>query len=356
MKSYRYGVCCAAKKGCGNMAEGGLDRDAATLHIRCGSDLKAPLVQAGFGGDFLEYSNPLCQGPVVAGENWLDRRAAFVAGAYDTQKDLPEVLDGLRRQEAALHAAASRYERVVLWCEHDSYDQLVLARCLAVFAAAMPPLLALISVDRYPAGFADPAERFIGLGQLPSAALPVLWHGRQVVSAHQARAGAAVWEALRSSDPTRLAALARGGLPLPHLAGAVLRHCRELPWVGDGLSLTERLVLQVLSEGPHTIGAIFGELQRVREPLPWLGDIMLHHIAECMKRVRAPVFMAAFDGEDRRWFKERLTITQLGRAVLAGEVDYLSLTPPERWVGGVCILPGTPCWRWDEQGAAVVVA
>ena len=32
-----------------------LDTDVPTLHIRCGSDIRDTLRQAGFGGDFLAY-------------------------------------------------------------------------------------------------------------------------------------------------------------------------------------------------------------------------------------------------------------------------------------------------------------
>jgi hypothetical protein len=35
--------------------------------------------------------------------------------------------------------------------------------------------------------------------------------------------------------------------------------------------------------------------------------------------------------------------------VLKGEVDFLTLRPPNRWVGGVQIGAGLPDWRWNEQ-------
>jgi hypothetical protein len=44
-----------------------------------------------------------------------------------------------------------------------------------------------------------------------------------------------------------------------------------------------------------------------------------------------------------------LIITDLGLAVLKGEVDFLTLRPPGRWVGGVQIGTGLPDWRWNEQ-------
>jgi hypothetical protein len=92
-----------------------------------------------------------------------------------------------------------------------------------------------------------------------------------------------------------------------------------------------------------------------REPLPWLGDLMFRFVVENMRRVNQPVFTAAFDGKDRSWPQERLTITELGLAVLARQVDWLSLHPPVRWVGGVSIL-GTPqCWRWDEGVSGIVL-
>jgi len=328
-----------------------VDADVETLHIRCGSDLRSSLENARFAGAFLEYSDPLCQGPVVQDEGWLERRAEFLVHAFgpSTGRDATHIADDLHRAENALQSAAERYQRVVLWFEHDTYDQLVLARCLAQFAETPPRRLELISVDRFPG-----ATRFIGLGQLPPEALRLLWEERQPVTQRQASAGGLVWEMLRSPDPTRLARAVRGGIPeLPHLARALRRHCQELPWSDDGLSLTERLVLQVLAERPRTVGQTFAELMLSREPLPWLGDLMFLFIVESMKRAAEPVFTGAFDGDDRRWVREQLTITALGRAVLAGEVDWLSLFPPERWLGGVHIGSGRPCWRWDDRAGDV---
>ena len=205
------------------------DADARALHIRCGSDLRPTLLAAGFIGDYLEYSNPLCQGPVLPGDDWLEARAAFVARDYAPQAD---VLGGLRDAEAALYAAAGCYERVVMWFEHDSYDQLILARCLDAFAGAPPPVLELISVADYPV-----EGRFRGLGQLGSEAMQVLWPRRMPVTPAALQAGRTVWRMLRAPDPTGLAALASSGIPdPPHLAGAVSRHCQELPWIGDGLA------------------------------------------------------------------------------------------------------------------------
>jgi hypothetical protein len=261
-----------------------------------------------------------------------------------------EIAAVLRRAEAALHTASERYERVVLWFEHDTYDQINLSRCLAQFATTPPALLEMVTLEHYPG-----AMRFMGLGQLPPEALRLLWNQRQPVSAIQARAGAKVWTLFRQPDPTPLAAMASAGIPeLPYLGRAMRRHCQELPWIGDGLSLTQRLILQLLAEQPRTIGRVFHYLMLEREPLPWLGDLMLGSIVEHMKHANQAVFGAAFETEDRLWYREMLTITDMGRAVLAGKVDFLSLSPPERWLGGVCIRASAPCWRWDDRRGTTV--
>jgi hypothetical protein len=301
------------------------DRGMTTLHIRCGSDIFPALREAGFAGDLLEYSDPLCQGPVLDEAGWLERRAAFVAEFYSAQSR-EQIAEGLRSTEERLRAAAASYQRIVLWFEHDTYDQLILARCLAQFAETRPARLELISAASYPGGV-----RFIGLGQLPPEALRLLWRERAPVSGASLLAGQSVWTALRSADPRPLAELARTGIPdLPQLGRAVRRHCQELPWLRTGLSLTERLILQLLAEAPLTLNQTWYRLMMEREPLPWLSDLLFRFIIENMKRVEAPVFTGRFEGEDHHWPKERLTLTPLGHAVLAGQVDWMSLRPPAR--------------------------
>lgn len=329
------------------------DRGMTTLHLRCGSDIDPGLKQAGFTGDFLEYSDPLCQGPLTAGPDWLERRADFVASAYGQAagRGRDEIEAELQQAEEDLRSAALRYERIVLWFERDSYDQLILARCLARFAERPPQRLELVSPAHYPGGV-----RFIGLGQLPPEALRLLWDERQPVAAAALATGRAAWEALRARDPRPLAALAASGTPdLPPLATALRRHCQELPWTIDGLGLTERLILQLLAERSHSAGRVYAQLMLEREPLPWMSDLIFHHILCGLRQVAQPVLLGPCGAAPQQaWTQEHLSITALGRAVLAGEVDWLSLAPPPRWLGGVPITSTSPVWRWDDRQGAIV--
>jgi Domain of unknown function (DUF1835) len=330
-----------------------LDSDLRTLHIRCGSDLAEPLQRAGFHGDFYEHNYPYLIGPVREGPGCLEQRARFIVDAYSDSRDAPRQLEsellGLQRAEQLLHDSAE-YDRVVVWSEFDCYDQLALVRLLGHYSMQpRPAQLELINVGEFPG-----AIRFIGLGQLPPEALRLLWATRRAATAAMLNLGLQTWRALVDPDPRALAAIMRGGTPaLPLLAKALQRHLRELPSNRNGLSLTEEMSLQQLAEAETTLIRLIGRQVYELDPLPGQGDsnvrFRLLHMEEASARVFERHPDIEFDGQPRSPWTDRLTITDLGRAVLAGEVDFLSLQPPNRWVGGVEIGHGLPDWRWNER-------
>lgn len=81
------------------------DANLKTLHIRCGSDIRKTLPAAGFIGDFLEYSNPYCQGPIVDGADFLTCRAEFLSTSYGMYS-FDETLSVLQDEENRLANAA----------------------------------------------------------------------------------------------------------------------------------------------------------------------------------------------------------------------------------------------------------
>jgi len=327
-----------------SIAGGAAPDDRRTLHIRCGSDIREKLTRAGFAGDFLEFADPYCQGPVPRDGDLLSIRAAFVASRYGLSREESE--RRLKEEYEGLAKAPTRYGRLALWFEHDSYDQLVLARVLAEFEALIArPAIELICVDHFPA-----IDRFIGLGQLDEVELRLLWSARKPVTEDQLRLGVAAWSALRDPSPASLAALAATGTPmLPEMAPALRRHLQELPWTGDGLSLTQRLSLQALATGSRTFSQIFAELSRRTEPRPFLGDRMLWTIIEEMTHGDDVPIVLDPATEADGWPNRRVSLTETGRALLDGKLDWLTLNPPERWIGGVRIVPGSDAWRWSPE-------
>lgn len=330
------------------VATGAPDGAVKTLHIRCGSDIAGRLTEAGFVGDFLEYSNPFCIGPVTGDPDQPEQiiaRSQFLANNYSgiPLYTLPQIVNKMTLENDRLAAAYQQYERIVLWFEHDSYDQLILARCLDLFHTHRPRQLELISVNHFPGPM-----RFIGLGQLPSEALRLLWRSRKTVSVQQMVFAKMAWQAVKSSTPSKLAAIVRAqNAVLPDLRAALHRHIRELPSVQNGLALTEHLILDILAEGSRTLGRTFHQLMTEREPLPWLTDLIFAHVVGAMRRASEPAVTVA-EAEAGPWYRGQLTMTDTGRHVLEGRRDWLSCAPPERWVGGVPIGHDAPGWRWNE--------
>ncbi|PWC23769.1 DUF1835 domain-containing protein [Brenneria nigrifluens DSM 30175 = ATCC 13028] len=322
------------------------DHALSTLHIRCGSDIQQPLRQAGFRGDYLAYSDPFCQGPVLTGDDWLPQRVAFIASHYTSRIGISrqQLQQQREQEERTLLSAGENYRRVVLWFEHDSYDQLILARCLAHFDAHPAPLLEMVTVDRYPG-----SRRFLGLGQLPTEALLLLWQARQPVTPRQCRLGRQVWEGLRSDNPSTLLSLATAvAADLPFMPQALLRHCQEFPSVKNGLGLTEQLALRCLAERPHTPKQLFHTLTEHHDPLPWLGDIMLDDIIDGLRLAPEPALsLDAASGV--------LSLTEVGRALLDNRLDWMNCYPAERWLGGVRIDGGQRGWRWHQQSQKLVL-
>lgn len=341
------------------IAELALDGDARTLHVRCGSDLREPLRDAGFNGDFLEHSYPYLIGPVREGPGCLEQRARFLVESYANDRDPPleyaGVLDGLTRDEQRLHDSVA-YDRVVIWSERDCYDQLVLVRLLGHYAAnGRPPRIELVNVGDFPGGV-----RFIGLGQLPPEALRLLWQQRSSATPEQLSLGLESWEALASDDPRALAAIVRSGTPaLPLLAPALHRHLRELPSVENGLGFTQQMALGMLAEQPRSLNLLIGRMTYFDDPLPGQGDAQVRDRLLAMELARERVFTREpsldREGRARPPWTGVLTITDRGREVLAGEVDFQSLVPPPRWVGGVRISEDSPDWRWDEARREAVL-
>jgi hypothetical protein len=326
-----------------------LDGDVPTTHVRCGTDIRDGLVRAGLTGAFVEFVDPLCQGPVPHDGDLLEIRARFVASAYDLSP--PLVRDDLARQMHALEATRET-DRVVLWFEHDTFDQLILARILALYAEhGAPRTLELVQVNRYPG-----VDRFKGLGELSAAALRMLWDDRHPVGPAILALGANVWEALRQPSPSALSELACATDALPALGPAVLRHLQELPWRGDGLSLTERMALQIVAEGPLSAGEAFGRFgdQDTGTHLG-LGDSMFFAMLRRLAAAPSPPIVIA-RGSPESPHRDVVTLSPTGRRLVAGELDWLATRPLERWVGGVRVSTGMPDWRWDPMAAAPVLA
>jgi hypothetical protein len=138
---------------------------------------------------------------------------------------------------------------------------------------------------------------------------------------------------------------------LPQMGRAVLRHLQELPWTGDGLSLTQRLALQLVAARPSSAWHVFVRLMNELEPLPYLGDSMFWVILKDMLAANPAPIDIALPTAGEPWHAVLLRPTDAGQRLLSNELDFLSCAPPARWVGGVAITGARPVWRWDPAAA-----
>jgi hypothetical protein len=325
------------------------------LHITNGDSAADTLHQTGLEGEVISWRDVLHEGPVPAGLalDQLSRlRARFLAdcgwGRYE------DILADFMRRDSTL-AQFQAHQEVVLWFEHDLYDQLQLIQLLDWFARQdlNATTLSLICINTFP-GIDD----FHGLGELNSAQLGSLYGTRRAVTAAQLALGSAAWQAFCAPEPTALVALLdQDTSALPFLHDALLRHLEQFPALGNGLSRTERQILEVVASGAQQPIAIF-MAQQAREEHPFMGDSTLWSYIESLSNSHDPLLHAnggAFVPPDvpHQGLKQVLALTERGRAVLAGQADRVR-SGLDRWLGGVHLAGSDVEWRWDAQGRRIV--
>ncbi len=322
------------------------DAGRRTLHIRCGNDIQRALAVAGFSGDFLAFPDPYVHGPVpetATLEEFIRIRAAYISS--DNNPPFEVVLKNLTQNYADLETARD-YDAVYLWFEHDSYDQLILAKLLDFFSEAdrRPPVLKMITVTNFPG-----VKIFNGIGQLPPEALRMLWEEFREVTAAQLAIGTRAWAALRSPTPKALQDLIATGTPeLPTMAHALDRHLRQLPSTRNGLNLTENLTLHILDEkGAMNAARLFGWYTNHYEPLTFMGDTGYWHLLEDLAAPRHPAITLDKQGDKpNQW---QVSLTANGRDLMVNRSDWLKLNEIDRWVGGIHIdTRGGSIFRVDD--------
>lgn len=286
------------------------------LHLTNGDATATLLRQTGLTGTIVPWRDVLHLGPVRAGlalEAMSDARARFVAACR--WAPLTDALRQFGARDAALRSA----RRVVLWFEHDLYDQLQLIQILATVAEQPDTRAELIAIDAFPG-----VVPFRGLGQLSPAQLATLWPQRRPVGAGALALAARAWRAFTSPDPLALPGLVAGDLgALPFLRAALLRLLEEHPQAPDGLGRTDRQILRAVAAGHAQFDALF-QICTDMERAPFLGDTALRWHLDALIAAPSPLVT-----------RPPYRLTPAGRRVLDGEVDARVLNGLDRWIGGV---------------------
>ena len=316
------------------------------LHITNGDSVVGTLKEAGVPGKYSCWADVLWEGPVqYTGDDddaFLSQRARFL---YESEysHSYEECLSTLQAWETALKSYRS-HDEVVLWFEHDLFDQLILIRLLDWFARHElgDTRLTLICIGEYPG-----MPGFRGLGELRAEQLAPLLDTRQDVTSPQLQLALAAWKAFTGFDPTFIEnILAADTTPLPFLAGALRRLLEEFPATRNGLARSEEQALRTAAElGSTSAGRMFLAIQDM-EQRSFMGDTSFWRILTRLGAEPHSLLRISADTGDS--FSKRIVdITELGRRVLAVKEDYVRLGGIDKWIGGVHLRGSESPWRWN---------
>jgi len=273
-------------------------------------------------------------------------RATYLAGndgAVDPHNDL------LRWRQTI--EAVDAYDELLLWYEHDLFDQLNLIQVLSWLPmhVRVAVRVSLVSVAAYPGH-----PRFKGLGELSPREIGSLVERRRPIGTAEYVIAEAAWQLFREPTPQPLDDFRRSRPAVfPHLVPSLDRFVQEYPWTTDGLSRSERRLLSLVAVGPVDLRSVFPRMHD-DESHYYITDMSLGALAETLARTSPPLLTledAAATHKGR--LAKLVTLTAAGREVLEGRQDRVGFGL-DRWLGGVHLHEGGVQWRWDHDQQRIV--
>jgi hypothetical protein len=305
-----------------------MTRSAATLHITNGDGALYLLKKAGILGTHVAWRDALNEGPAPAGlslEETSALRATYLAArGYGNPIKL---MHDFERRDSLLRRAGD-FEEIVLWFEHDLYDQLQLLQAGTALAQLdlEPGRVSVLQTDHYLASMT--VDEFSAIFPKRRTATPAIF--KSVLRA---------WERFTSESPADLYQAAKeDAIGLPFLRAALRRLCEEYPWKHDGLSRSQRQALHAVAQGQARREELFARAQ-AREEAYFLGERLFDKMLDDLATGQGALVEEEEGG---------LVPTALGRRVLAGDADWLEEHAIDRWIGGVH-LTRENLTRWDDD-------
>jgi hypothetical protein len=322
------------------------------FHITNGDSAAAGIRETGVPGEVLSWIDVLHEGPVpeLDLEQLRTVRAQFIASCGWTSFE--EAAGLFSSRDHALVGSLGQDE-IILWFEHDLYDQLHLIQILDWYAGQ--------DLGRAKLTMICGAEY---LGSSTVERLLERYPERQPVSKGQLELAQAAWAAFRSPDPTHLIDLVRqNNSALPFLCGALRRHLQQFPSKRNGLSRSENQALEVIASGVTALGQVYRQSHHEREEAIFLGDTTFAIYVEGLSTGRQPLVLwedgqiiRAPRGRDSSpgFWNRKVMLTPLGNDVREGAADQVRVNGIDRWLGGVHLAGRQALYRWDERAQRLV--
>lgn len=314
------------------------------LHITNGDTTVEIMKRAGISGQFLPWRDVLHDGPVPTGislEKLSEIRAAFIISRNWGE---PETIKRSFIDRDNILKSYREFDKVILWFEHDLYDQLQILQILDWFHENKESdvELSIICRDKY-------------LGMLSPYQMKDLLKYEEVITERHLVLSNKAWAAFREASPHKWRQLLNEDTSvLPYLEGAVIRLLEEYPHCSNGLSRTAHQALEIVYKGNNLAGKIFGLNQEAEERF-FLGDssfwVILQELLDskpALLKQPENITLAYPTAKD-----QELTITPAGLEVLSDKQNWLEFANPDRWIGGVHIEKSN-LWCWNPESGSIV--
>ena len=322
------------------------------LHVANGHCTTRLIELSGLPGRTTIWADPLNEGPVpanVTDDELLRIRASFLAG---TPEQIDEVAADLAQWRAPIDDQDT-YDELVLWFEHDLFDQLNLLQLLSHLGKRkLSKPATLVQINSYPGH-----PHFKGIGELTPADVETLCVTRRPITPEQLALAASAWAAYRSADPRAIEQLLQGDTSaLPFLAAALWRHLEEFPSDVDGLSRSEHRLMELALERPVDIQQAWPRMHE-GETAYYITDSSFFDAANALASSSPPLLTINLANPHGSAMPVgTLELTAHGRNVLRGGTDRLELCGIDRWLGGVHLEGRGPMWRWSRGAGHLIHA
>ncbi|MDF2835699.1 MAG: sigma-70 family polymerase sigma factor, partial [Paenibacillus sp.] len=324
-----------------------------------GDSVGEKLKESGMDGDILVWREVYTAGPVyrdMADADSRKERASFMELALGVPGK--EYIAICEAQESALQAAGA-HEEILLWFEHDLFDQTMLSRLLysLSYCDLGETKINLLNIDSFPG-----MPNFRGLGELSAEQLRALEGSKRRLSLEELKVGREIWRRYASPDLSDHIPLAQRDWPkLPFMRQAMQAHLSRLPSSSTGLGIIEQTTLEAVAGGIQGPIELFEHVGS-RLHLLGMGDLEYWHRLKLMIESPFPLLRMAGDTDfpDFRqpspgFRSSDFALTELGRQALAGQSLGTGIHPSDIWLGGFRLCGGTQ-WRWDRsRGEAVLL-
>jgi hypothetical protein len=277
---------------------------------------------------------------------FLAQRTIQEPGSHWLDYASPAAIKALGDNNTGLLEVCARCETVELWIESEPNAQLVLIWLLDYFhshaKAATNLVLRLVDAS---------------LGEANSNQLAKWQFAAFGVTNDHLEIASRVWQAYRAPTPQAWFKLLNEDLSiLPQLRHCVVEMLEELPGRATGLGASEMRILELISAGyahPFDVFPHHGQRFQRRVFGYWEVGSMLEGLAlvpipavSGLAEWPFTIEMHNLRSRHDRYKQSRLSLTSLGRAILAGTDDFSRHNPIHRWWGGT-ELTNDRLWRWD---------